>query len=161
MISKEMPPYKIYYAVIPANKIYNALEPDRVNGEGHMDELNAQNGFFTKIEESILKDGIVNPILVSLGWVLPKVYETLPEEIQQSLDKTLICLTKGGSRLWVAQKHNLDVPCIISDYVGTYKDQQDLDAVGIISYFGQPGGAVVKYGSRGLLIKNLQHIHLK
>jgi len=156
-----MPPYKIYYDVIPASRIYNALEPDRVNGEGHMDELNAQNGFFIKIEESILKDGIINPILVSLGWVIPNVYDTLPEDIQKSLDKTLICLTKGGSRLWVAQKHNLDVPCIISDYVGTYDGQQDLNESGIMSYFKQPGGAKVKYGSRGLLIKHLQHIHLK
>jgi len=161
MKTRVMPLYKIYYSIIPSKDIYNHLEPDLANGPGHVDELNKRTGFFTKLEESILRDGMINPILVSLGWAPPRTYEKMPKNIQTSLDKTLICLTTGGSRLWIAQKYNMDVPCIISDYIGKYADQQELKEADIMKYFKQSGRVKVIYGQRGLLIKDLQPFHLR
>lgn len=64
-------------------------------------KLERKNQFYTKLEESVLKDGFRNPIFCNA--------------IEQGTFSRV-----GTSRLWMAKKHKLDVPCVIADYVGKW-----------------------------------------
>lgn len=63
--------------------------------------------FYEDLEASILKDGFRNPIHCL------------------SIDEGTFC-KYGTSRLWVAKKHKLDVPCIISDFTGRWEELEQL-----------------------------------
>jgi len=60
--------------------------------------LEARDNFFTKLEESILKEGFLNPIFAF----------QFPSGLFSKI---------GTSRLWIAVKHKLEVPTIIANYV--------------------------------------------
>jgi len=64
-------------------------------------------GFYTRLEESILKEGFRNPIFCN----------AIPEGLFSRV---------GTSRLWIAKKHNLEVPCIIADYVNRFPELEEL-----------------------------------
>ncbi|KKL58968.1 hypothetical protein LCGC14_2220070, partial [marine sediment metagenome] len=73
-----------------------------------------------------LKDGFRNPILVNAGWCA-KIRDRgknvrLPLEMQDDHSKILSCPQNGGSRLYIAQKHNLRIPCIIVDYIDRFPE---------------------------------------
>ncbi len=153
-----VPDCKYYHTIIPAGDIHNSMDPDTINGAGHIDELNKQNGFFRKLEESILDEGFRNPILVCLGWVPDHIFEKLPIDVQANIDDTFICYGTGGSRLWAAKKHNLDVPCIVSDFVGKFSNKNDLDESEIKSYFKD--SIKITFGNKGGLYVKTSHVHL-
>ncbi len=133
--------YTLRYGVLDSNIIFNECGPYSGGKEGWDEEaiksrevkavkmietLNNDRGFYTKLEESILKDGFRNPILVNAGWC-PKIRDRgkngrLPLDMQDDHSKILSCNTNGGSRLWIAQNHNLEIPCIIADYVDRFSD---------------------------------------
>jgi len=92
--------YKIkYVSDMDSHLIDNAVCPsnDRIK------RLNDENGFFIKLEQSILNEGFRNPIAITAK-------------------KDGIKCTYGGSRLMIAQKHNLKISCIISDYDNIFPD---------------------------------------
>jgi hypothetical protein len=110
--------YKIYYGVLPSKRISdrvlvkNPHYGQRIGEWGSRavkpikylyDKLEAESGFYTKLEESILKEGIRNPLFCN------------------AIEEGTFCRV-GTSRLWIAQKHSLDVAVIIVDYVGAYAD---------------------------------------
>lgn len=131
-------PFRIYYAVLPSSSITNCVAPGyrHVTGantpEGvakrnkaqtdYISNLNKKNSFYVKLEASIQKDGILNPILVQAGYCTEIYRKYLPESHQKDLSKALCCDRNGGSRLFIANKLKLDVPCIISDFAGRFKD---------------------------------------
>lgn len=154
-----IPPCRYYFTMLPSREIYNYISPEN-ESPGHIDRLNKQNGFFNKLEESILKNGIRYPILVSIGWAPKAIIDRLPQDIQEDFDNTFVCFTKGGSRLWVAQCHNLEVPCIVSDFVGKFFDQNELNEEEITECF-KDSSVRVAYGAKGIVIQNLPEIHLK
>ena len=95
-----MMPYKIKYIPnMDPNIVNNTLEltPSKIESR------NEENGFFLKLEKSILKDGFRNPIVVNAK----------TEGIEP---------VHGGSRLWVAQKYNLVFPCVIADFDDIFPD---------------------------------------
>ena len=49
----------------------------------------------------------------------------------------LVCRMLGGTRLKYAQKHNLPVPCLISDLVSKYKEIESLGHEEILASFDQ------------------------
>lgn len=66
-------------------------------------KLEHRNEFYTKLEESILKEGFRNPIFCN--------------SIEEGTFSRV-----GTSRLWIAKKHNLNIPCIIADYVDRWTE---------------------------------------
>jgi hypothetical protein len=66
-----------------------------------------RRGFYTKLEASILEEGFRNPIFCNA--------------IKEGTFSRV-----GTSRLWIAKKHGLDIPCIIADYVNRYPDFEEL-----------------------------------
>lgn len=84
--------------------------------------LNAICGHYAKLEASILAEGMRNPLVITCGMPMRRTIRHLPPEIRtRPQNQWLICEgTTGGSRLWVAQKHNLLVPCIVNDRTGRF-----------------------------------------
>ena len=84
--------------------------------------LDAICGHYKKLEESILAEGIRNPLIITCGYPVRRQVRHLPPELLTKPLYQLLLLegTTGGSRLWVAQKHNIPVPCIINDFSNQY-----------------------------------------
>jgi len=64
-------------------------------------KLESKNQFYTRLKESILNEGIRNPIFCNA------IAEGTFSRV-------------GTSRLWIAKKNKIDIPCIIADYVGAW-----------------------------------------
>ena len=71
-------------------------------------KLESRNQFYTRLEESILKEGIRNPIFCN------SIAEGTFSRV-------------GTSRLWIAKKHKIPVPCIIADYVDRWTELEELN----------------------------------
>lgn len=127
--------YKLRFTTINSNDIYNYAGPgygvhycskeERARqAQKHVDARNKRDGFFDKLEESILKDGFRNPLIIHAGFVYPSVWKNMPPYLtNQGMENVLMCMNWGGSRLWVAQKHNLDVSCVVLDFVNRFKNE--------------------------------------
>ncbi len=86
---------------------------------------NKVNGFYEKLEESILREGFRNPIPIIAGDTkkMKHCQHLYYDLINKSKDKWLIAeYSTGGSCLWVAQKNNLEIPCIVNDAAGRFDD---------------------------------------
>lgn len=128
---------QIRYAILEPKLVFNYIgpsvgyhrNPDRKQlEEARINERNSRDSFFSNLEQSILHEGIRNPIVVNGGWISGGVFKELPDEVQkQGLERLIICFQIGGSRLWVAQKHNIMIPCIIRDFVGRFTQNPLLD----------------------------------
>lgn len=174
MYTFEDAPFKVRYTTLDPNDIFNYLCPNEKQIKGQND----RNQFFSKLERSILDEGIRNPILC---WALEewpekedksfKYYKfynkeqrfskhLLPEKYQ---DKKilLVCRTHGGSRLMVAQKHNIRVPCLISDFCDAFPEIPPLKSIEEISkkYKDQPKNIFL--GKLGIAVIHLPQVHLK
>lgn len=130
--------YVIRYAVLDSGLIFSScgltctgpvgwteelIEQRKKNIEKNVSDLNKESNFLNKLEESILSEGFRNPILIRCGWVPDRILPRIPLEMQNDPSKILVCHSSGGSRLWVAQKHRLKIPCIIMDYSGRFSNE--------------------------------------
>lgn len=131
-------PYTIKFAILEPHTIDNKLQPK----PHRIKKWEQRNQFYTKLEASIVEEGFRNPINV---WMI---------------GKRPACFY-GGSRLWVAQKLNLPIPCIISDTDNYFPDAKILkDILEVGTYFkDQPH--TIRYEIRGLFITGCDHTHLE
>lgn len=157
--------YKVKYAIIPSREIYNHVGPDSIDNfeiaeedkpkrhlkwEIYIRTRDEHDGFFEKLEESILEEGIFNPILVVAGRLHPVTNKVVPKNVIADPEKIVVCDFLGGSRLWVCQKHNLDIPCIVSDFTDMFPDAELLNGEKeILAKYRNPPKRV-KYESQGL-----------
>lgn len=109
------PKYKVKYKVLQPADICNALRENDA-------ELIRKHKFFSELESSILEKGFINPILVNAGYCPKLWHRKLPAEMKADPSKILVCCKWGGSRLYIAQKHNLSVPCLISDFINRFNE---------------------------------------
>ena len=103
--------------------------------------LNAICGHYDKLETSILREGFRNPLIITCGIPVKKKIYHLPPELRKKSPWELFLLEgiTGGSRLWIAQKHNIPVPCIINDFTGRYSGAtQILTTERAQTYFKDP-----------------------
>jgi len=130
--------YSVKYVVLPSNIIFNLYGPQSFGPVGWTDSIikqkeaaaearvklkNKESNFYNNLEKSILEEGFRNPILISVGWVVHNNIKKLPINMQEDHSKIICCDRLGGSRLWVAQKHKMDIPCIASDFVGSIEGE--------------------------------------
>ena len=123
--------YVVKYLVLDSNDIENPMcpSPHQVQHE------NERNGFFIKLEESILREGFRNPINV---WVKD--------------NGELTSWYYGGSRLMTAKKHNLLIPCIVSDPINKFPDAKILTNAGEIRTMFKDRPETVIFEEAGLNI---------
>lgn len=133
-----MKSYVIKYDVVQSWRITNTVKPSDLR----VDILNGQSGFFIKLEQSILKNGFRNPIVITAS-------------------RRRIVTRYGGSRLMIAQKHNLDIPCIIADFDEIFPEGIRLKTIDDIRryYTDQPRKILLK--EYGINMSGCEHVHLK
>ena len=174
--NSELWPFNVHYVELDSNLIYNEAGPERVGTKGWSEEdikskkaaglkyiakMNRKNGFYDKLEESILKEGFRNPILIKSGWCSGITKRRRPPELKNNIKNLLVCDSLGGSRLYVAVKHNMKIPCIVADFVGRFSDQPKLNsAEAILSYFVDKPEEVI-INEMGMYMKFLPHSHLE
>lgn len=112
------PEFELRYVVLDSNLITNRIEPSNEL----IANLNEATGFYNNIETSILADGFRNPIIVIAGWTDDGIDMINGLEKESNTNK-FCCFINGGSRLWVAQKNGLKIPCLVADYIGQFKDE--------------------------------------
>lgn len=106
-------PYRLVYTVLDHSEIFNYLRPK----PKQIEERNKKDNFYADLEESVIAEGIRNPLtIVSHSKSKRRRYfATLPPEVYSDESIVNICIN-GGSRLLMAERHDLKVPCIICDY---------------------------------------------
>lgn len=130
---------------ISRNKIINEFES----------KMNDICGHYTKLEKSILDKGILDPLIVTCGWPIKKHTKNLPQEVLKlpPSQRFLLEGTTGGSRLWVAQKHNIPVPCIINDYTNKYKNGTKIYSItDATKYFSEPQIGISLIPTKGIVL---------
>jgi hypothetical protein len=85
-------------------------------------ELNKICGHYEKLEASMVSEGIRNPVVVTCGLPKKRTIKHVPPELLALPESALLLLegTTGGSRLHIAQKHNMTIPCIVNDWTGKF-----------------------------------------
>lgn len=155
--------YKVRYGILPSRRIYNHVSPYLSNDRDplrYIRIINNQNDFFEKLEKSILEEGIKNPILVVAGHKNIIAKHNLPDEMKKDITKSLVCNASGGSRLWIAQKYNMDIPCLISDFVDRFFEFPAITEIHEIIKYYKYLPQEIGMNEDGLWIRNLPHIHL-
>lgn len=150
--SLEEVPCKFYYAVLDPHSIWNFLDiPDDLKShrQEFYDTLEAsvlKEGFRNPIYVMAVKSYPTRKLKRKLDknsswrsyherhdffWTndednpiwLPR--RKIPRD-KMSDGVLLLCRMLGGSRLWVAQKHNIKIPCIISDFTDILGNLKEL-----------------------------------
>ena len=154
--------YSVRYGILPSSDIWNECGPYENSTDEYWDKkLKLEHDFYEKLEASILQDGFINPICIRAGYCPPKKISRMPKHMKNDHTQILMCDANGGSRLWIAKKYNMQVPCIICDYVDRFMDfKQVIDIDDLKSYY-HPEPSLIRVNSRGMIIGNLEHIHLK
>jgi hypothetical protein len=156
--------YDIYHKYIPSKSIWNFLQlPDQIMNRpekkifySDLEEDILKNGYRNPIlvmaiqpypQELLNKKLTKNSFwrtcikLHDFFWTndednpiwLPR--HRIPREIMDENKTLLICRMLGGSRLWVAQKNDLEVPCIVSDFCGKFEGEKLKTKEEILSCF--------------------------
>jgi hypothetical protein len=120
--------YGIYYQKINSRKIYNYVGPwDWADSEIRKAKRNYlyydKIDWYKDLEQNIIQNGFLNPILVVSGELSKNDWLAIPE---YGRNLGLVCNFIGGSRLFIAQKYDFDIPCIISDLDGKYDHLKNL-----------------------------------
>ena len=103
--------------------------------------MTQRNDFYLRLEESMLDEGIRNPIFcVATSKGIYGAY--------------------GTTRLWIAKKHNLPLPCIVADYNDALPDAEELFTKGeITDKFKDPPGHLLLLKEK-MDMWGCQHTHL-
>lgn len=140
-------PCRVHYVELPAREIfgmvgrcgggYNTVWEDwspegRAKRELIMQEyeheLNKICGHYSKLEKSIVEEGIRNPVVVTCGYPKKRTRRHLPPELLERPESDLLLLegTTGGSRLHIAQKLDLKIPCFVNDWTGRFSNEVEI-----------------------------------
>lgn len=137
-MSREEYKYQIRFVYINANEISNTIEPNETRRE----KLNKVNQFFDKLEQSILKEGIRNPVILTAqnGRLINRY---------------------GGSRVMIAQKLNIEVPAIVADFDDRFPEGQLLTSKNqMMEKFKDPPRKIL-FKHYGINVSGCEHYHLK
>ena len=111
------------------------------------DELNKICGHYSKLEESILNEGIRNPVVITCGYPKKRSIKHVPPEMLEKPESSLLLLegTTGGSRLHIAQKYNMVIPCFVNDWTGRFDRAPEIttEAQARLYYKDQPNTVTI------------------
>lgn len=148
--------YTVRFTYIQARDIANLLE----QSEPAMRRIEGNSSFYSRLERSIMQEGFRNPILVSAGFCPPNLKCRLPTSMEQN-DTVLACYRLGGSRLFMAQKHDLRIPCIVSDFIGRFADCELLTTSDDIASKFKDKPAWITFQPDGVYMDMLDHYHMR
>jgi hypothetical protein len=87
--------------------------------ETYVRSFNERTGHYSRLQESILREGVYNPVMLTTGGLTRRNARELPPVLRQ-VKRLIVCEYCGGSRLWVAQRFGLTIPAIINDYANLF-----------------------------------------
>ena len=119
-------PYKVYYAILRARDIDNQLTK-------LIDKT-----FAAELEQDILESGIRKPIHVTYGYS----------------GQEHVCSYLGGTRLSIAQKHDMEIKAIVSSKIVPYphKAIDILETADQVRFYFKEPPTWVKFGKTHLLM---------
>lgn len=115
---------------------------------------------YTNLEKSILEKGFRNPILITCGKPFNRTLDFIPPELRNKVDLLIMEGYDGGSRLWVAQKHNLPVPCIVNDRIGKFYEHPKIETRAQLLKYYQDVPGYISFGGQGLSVTKIHHSHM-
>ena len=150
--------YKILFLELNSREIYNYVGPwdwrdsnDRIGRRRSIFDQKAE--WYFNLEQDILENGFKNPILAVSGHMAKNDWAALPEYAKR---QKAVCNILGGSRLFIAQKYNLTIPAIISDFSNTFDGMGTIlsQPAEIINLFNEAPSRII-YGKRGLDLREI------
>ncbi len=148
---------KLRYVELEPNRIFNWLNPMNVTcwcayhgwqdtwwepetvkrreefGRIWTEEFDKITGHFSKLEESILTDGVRHPINTVSGRLRDAYLNNpgdslvaFPPEYHSNINETIYTHTFGGSRLTIAQRHDIVIPCVVHDFENLFEDCEEV-----------------------------------
>ena len=146
--------YKLYAMDLHPTLIFNLDAPDSqpeffeykgyvdnedlrtVCGQQYIEKMDNAIGHFKMLEDSLQKNGWENPVVITTG--VPKIrnLNIIPKKRWTEDTKSwLLCEHFGGSRITIAAKLGIPVPCIISDFTDTIQNKETLKPTEIGNHF--------------------------
>ncbi len=178
---------KLRYVELEPNRIFNLLDPKNLTcwracpdlhdkwdepetlklrkqfGKSYTEEFDRITKHFTKLEESIIKDGILHPINAASG-ALRDIFlcdiiegELFPFKSEEDKLNAVYSHTFGGSRLTIAQKYNIAVPCIVHDFSNLFEACEEVTKDNFQKWFGYNNYMIIDQLPRVRLKK---HCHI-
>lgn len=172
----------VRYAVLPAEAVFNLASPrylpevfarwsgahdwhdaryeplrDEIEA-AYVDGFNEASKHYERLEASVLDEGFRNPIVVSAGKLDRRNPKELPPD--QRNGEAVVCEYLGGSRLWVAKRHWLDVPCIVNDHANVLPEAEVLAGLGHVTAKFTDKPRAAKWSRHGVYLNNLPYMHL-
>lgn len=173
----------VRFAVLPASRILNlasprflpeisldwkgklpwhhlAYEPVRDLMERlYVDGFNAVASHYRRLEESMIAEGFRNPVVVAAGGLQKRRITEVPPDLRTN--GLICCEYVGGSRLWVAQRLGMEVPCIVNDFGSVLPGAETLpDRAAILAKF-KDRPRLVRIGRQGAFLNDLPYTHLR
>jgi len=153
--------YRVHFVVLPARDIFGMVgrcgggynsqwtdwsEEGRKKRELIMQEfeqgLDAICGHYSRLERSILAEGVRNPVTVTCGHPRKRTMQHLPPEMRSLSPNRLLLLetTVGGSRLHICQKYDMKIACIVNDWTGRFAHEPEIknESDARLCYLDQP-----------------------
>lgn len=145
-----MPEYRVHHCIFPAREIfgsvgrsgggYNTVWTDWSDHGRQMrdiitreyeEAMNQLCGHYSRLEASMLREGMRNPIIVTCGPPRRRTLDHLPPEIRNRRPAQIMIMESltGGSRLWVAQKHDMAIPILVNDWTGRFQGMAQLTTI--------------------------------
>lgn len=87
----------------------------------YIEGFDKRTGHYRRLEESIRRDGVWNPVMLTTGRLFRRAELELPPAVRADPDR-VVCEYVGGSRLLIAARLGLEVPAIINDRAGVFPD---------------------------------------
>lgn len=124
----------------------------------YVDGFNRASRHYERLEESVRRDGFRNPVMVSAGGLDRRSELEIPPD-KRSPD-AVVCEYLGGSRLWVAQRLGLDVPCIVNDRANVFPDAKVLKGIPDVLERFLDTPRTVRMNGDGVYLNDLPYMHL-
>lgn len=187
---KRPPAFYVRYVNLEPSRIFNTLDPKHQNcsfsfwndwgdswwedetvkkreyyAQCYKEEHNKITGHFSKLRESIVKDGLKHPILVVSGpWrdmLLKQLLDTppwFPPHLQQDCSQGLYVHTHGGSRFMVAEELGMQkIPCAVIDFANLFPSEPEINQFNYHQWFGKN----FMWSSKNVRLVNRTQSHLQ
>jgi hypothetical protein len=129
----------------------------------YITRYDAWTGHFTRLEESVKREGFRNPLIVTSGPPRMKSQKGIPPELLEKPKEEWILLDGfyGGSRLYVAQKLGMEVPIIVNDWTRAFDESMEIMNLNHLStFFADTYETAVVHPQHGLVVRNIQSYHM-
>jgi hypothetical protein len=119
------------------------------------------NGHYSRLEASVLKEGVRNPVMLVTGGVHRRKECELPPQWRGRKD-AVISEYLGGSRIDIARRHGLAAPAIVNDFGNVFADARRIGtAAELLACFTDKPRRVEFNTERGAYVNDMPYAHME